>query len=105
LYNLLRKAGTLLCAVSLWGMLFDDVNKTEVEEGGISGGVVFPPLSVEEESLLFLVIFFFFKFVEGVVLLLCLIDVIKEEPESDELAVENKLVEGDPEESVDEEEE
>lgn len=64
----------------------------------ICGDDVLPPLSGEE--LLWPMSIFLFFFIDEL-----FIEVIEEEPESDELGVENKLVVGDPEEEVDEEEE
>lgn len=88
---MLRKAGTLLCAINLGGIAPGDVNRVDVIER-ICGDDVFP-FSIGEST----VLFFF-------VVILLLTEVIEEEPESEELAVENKFVEGDPDE-VDEEEE
>lgn len=65
-------------------------------------GVDEAPLSADEESVLlpFSVEAFLFFF-EGVLLM----DAIVDEPESEELAVEKILVEGDPDDEVDEDDE
>lgn len=89
---MLRKAGTLLCAINLGGIAPGDVNSVDVIER-ICGDDVLSVLT--EDS--FVALFFF-------VVILLLTEVMEEEPESEELAVENKFVEGDPEE-VDEDEE
>lgn len=89
----MRKAGTLLCAINLGGIAPGDVNSVDVIERICGDDVL--PLFIEES--LPVILFFF-------VVILLLTEVIEDEPESEELVVENKFVEGDPEE-VDEEEE
>lgn len=101
MYNLFKNAGTLLCAVNRGGMILGDAKEDKLDAfDGI--GVDEVPLSAEEESVLlpFNVETFRFFFV-GVLLMGAIVD----EPESEELAVEKILVEGDPDEEVDEDDE
>lgn len=100
LYNLFKNAGTLLCAVNRGGIILGDAKEAEDALDGT--GVDEGPLSAEEESVLlpFNVKAFLF-FLEGALL----IDAIVEKPESDELAAEKILVEGDPDDEVDEDDE